>query len=202
MKEKAIKLSGSKFIGVSGFARSGKDTFYERCKIHLEKEGKKVCRFGFADVLKAECDELLSKYTDISAFTENKTEKELVRPLLVTWGTQIRRGLDQNCWIKKIQQDVIDKLIEGYYVFITDVRFKNEAEWIKMNGGLLVNVVRDGVGPANHDEHTQSHHIKKLVSHKINWETFGAENLDKCDEFALPFLNHVLKLNSQPEMIL
>ena len=103
MKEKTIKLSGSKFIGISGFARSGKDTFYERCKIHLEKEGKKVCRFAFADALKSECDELLSKYTDISAFTENKTEKETVRPLLVSWGTQIRRELDQNCWIKKIK---------------------------------------------------------------------------------------------------
>ena len=67
----------SKFIGVSGFARSGKDTFYERCKIFLEKEGKKVCRFGFADALKEECDELLGKYTDISAFTENNSEKKL-----------------------------------------------------------------------------------------------------------------------------
>jgi hypothetical protein len=202
MKEKTIKLRGSKFIGISGFARSGKDTFYERCKIHLEKEGKKVCRFAFADALKSECDELLSKYTDISAFTENKTEKEIVRPLLVSWGTQIRRELDQNCWIKKIQQDVIDKLVEGYYVFITDVRFKNEAEWVKMNGGLLVNIHREGIGPANHDEHTQSHFFKKLVSHKIHWPTFGEGEIEKCDEFTLPFLNHVLRLNSQPEMVL
>ena len=202
MKEKTIKLSGSKFIGVSGFARSGKDTFYERCKIALEKEGKKVCRFAFADALKSECDELLSKYTDISAFTENKTEKELVRPLLVTWGTNIRRELDQNCWIKKIQQDVVDKLIEDYYVFITDVRFKNEAEWIKINGGLLVNIGREGIGPANHDEHRQYHHIKKLTSHKINWPTFGEDDINNCDEFVFPFLNQVLRLNSQPEMVL
>ena len=56
---------------------------------------------NFADALKEECDELLGKYTDISAFTENNSEKKLVRPLLVTWGTSIRRKLDENCWIKK-----------------------------------------------------------------------------------------------------
>ena len=62
-----------KLIGISGFARSGKDTFYQRSKIALEKEGYKACRFAFADALKYEIDEILSKYTEISAFTENKT---------------------------------------------------------------------------------------------------------------------------------
>ena len=120
----------SKLIGISGFARSGKDTFYQRGKIALEKEGYKACRFAFADALKYEIDEILAKYTEISAFTENKTEKELIRPLLVTWGTDIRRKIDENCWIKKIQSDVEKKIKEGYYVFVTNVRYKNEAEHI------------------------------------------------------------------------
>ncbi len=191
----------SKFIGVSGFARSGKDTFYERCKIFLEKEGKKVCRFGFADALKEECDELLGKYTDISAFTENNSEKKLVRPLMVTWGTSIRRKLDENCWIKKIQSDVEQKIRDGYYVFVTDVRFKNEAEWVKINGGILVNVAREGIGPANHEEHKQSHLLKAFVSHKVYWPTFD-EELEKCDDFVVPFLNHFLSLDKKIEQLI
>ena len=70
-----------KLIGVSGFARSGKDTFFERSKLLLEKNGKKAVRVAFADALKSECDELLSKYTGISAFTEENKDKELIQKM-------------------------------------------------------------------------------------------------------------------------
>lgn len=196
------KIKYSKFIGVTGFARSGKDTFYQRCEQHLLKEGKKVCRFAFADALKDECDELLKKNTGISAFTEDPKEKELIRPLLVIYGTEIRRKLDQNCWIKKIQQSVIDKLMDDHFVFITDVRFRNEAEWVKMNGGMVVNIAREGVGPANHDEHRESHHIRKIVGNKIYWPSFGEEDLNKCDEYVLPFVNFLLRGTTQPEILM
>ena len=39
----------NKLIGVSGFARSGKDTFYERCSIALKSYGAKSIRLSFAD---------------------------------------------------------------------------------------------------------------------------------------------------------
>jgi len=178
-------------IGVSGFARSGKDTFYERSALILNKAKKKSTRFAFADALKEECNEILEKYTNISAFTENNEEKALIRPLLVTYGTEIRRKLDPNCWIKKIQDRVIDKLNEGFTVFITDVRFKNEAEWIRMNGGTLVNISRSGCPPANHEEHRQYHFMKAFYNYHISWETYGDNNLEKCDEHVIPFLNQL-----------
>lgn len=183
----------NRLIGVTGFARSGKDTFYERSKTLLEKSGKKACRFAFADALKNECDDFLKEHTGISAFTSEPKEKEMIRPFLVTYGTDIRRKLDQNCWIKKIQQEIINKLDEGYFVFVTDVRFKNEAEWIKMNGGFVVNVNREGIGPANHHEHQQSHFYKALVAYNIHWPTYGEEEIDKCDEHVFPVLAHIVQ---------
>ncbi len=192
-----------KLIGISGFARSGKDTFYQRSKIALEKEGYKACRFAFADALKYEIDEILSKYTEISAFTENKTEKEMIRPLLVTWGTDIRRKIDQNCWIKRIQSDVESRIKEGYYVFITDVRYKNEAEWITINDGVLVNLTRHEIGPANHEEHRELHRMRPFISHKIYWNTFGEEELNQCDEYVVPFLSEIVtKENSKVEQLI
>ena len=182
----------SRLIGISGFARSGKDTFYQRAKLALEKEGYQACRFAFADALKEECNEILSKYTDIDAFTEDEGAKEMIRPLLVTWGTDIRRKLDENCWIKKIQSQVEEKIRDGYYVFITDVRYKNEAEWIKINGGTLVNLTRHDVGPANHEEHRESHRMRPFISHKVYWETFGKEDIEKCDEYVIPFMSEVV----------
>jgi hypothetical protein len=192
----------SQLIGVSGFARSGKDTFFERSKLLLEKHGKKAVRVAFADALKGECDELLSKYTGISAFTEEDKEKELIRPLLVTYGTNIRRELDQNCWIEKIQPEVVEYLKSDYYVFVTDVRFKNEAQWITINGGILVNVARENVKPANHEEHKQAHLMKGFISYDVFWPTYGSDSIDKCDDHVFPLFNHLLKQKGNVEEVL
>lgn len=189
-------------IGITGFARSGKDTIYKRAKTILENEGRKCCRFAFADALKYESDEFLKKNTGISAFTEDPKEKEIIRSFLVTYGTDIRRRLDENCWIKSIQDKVVEKLNEGYNVFITDVRFKNEAEWIKMNHGILTYVSRDGIKPANHEEHRQYHRYKGMVEYFIHWPTFGEEEINKCDEHVLPFLAHILKQEPAAQLLM
>jgi len=192
----------NKLIGITGFARSGKDTAYQRSKILLEKDGHKCFRFAFADELKRESDPFLLKHTGISAFTEDAREKEIIRPFLVTYGTEIRRKLDQNCWIKTVQDRVIEKLNEGYFVFITDVRFKNEAQWVKMNGGLLINVSRENIKPANHDEHKQHHFIKGMVNYNIFWETFGDGEISSCDEHLIPALSHIIQSRPAVEQLM
>ena len=175
----------NKLIGISGFARSGKDTFYERCKQILASVDEESKRYSFADALKNELDELLVKYTGISAFTENNEEKQIVRPLLVTYGTDVRRKLNQDCWIEKITAGVNTDLQLNKYVFITDVRFLNEAKWIKHNGGILININREGVGPANKDEQEQYELFKDLIDHKIFWPTFQENYLDHCNDCIL-----------------
>ena len=192
----------NRLIGVSGFARSGKDTLYQRSKNLLEKEGKKAYRFAFADALKEECDQFLKDNVGISAFTEDTKEKELIRSFLVTYGTEIRRKLDENCWIKKITQPIIDKLNEGYFVFVTDVRFKNEAHWIKINGGFVVNVSREGVGPANHEEHRQYHRYKQMIGYHVAWETFGDDKIEQCDEHLFPLLSHLIQREPKVEVLM
>lgn len=181
-----------KLIGINGYARSGKDTFFERSKIYLEREGKKCIRFAFADALKSEIDPLLLNNVGISAFTEKDSEKEVIRPLLVTYGTDIRRKINPNCWIEVIQSEVIKYLNQGYYVFITDVRFENEAHWVKLNGGLMVNIERLGVLPANHEEHRQKVLMKKHLNYKISWPTYGEDSIENCDEHVVPNLSHIL----------
>ena len=87
--------------------------------------GYSVKRVAFADCLKSECDELLSKHMGISAFTENTEEKEIIRPLIVTYGTHIRRKLNKNCWIDKIN-GMVKSFLNDIITFVTDVRFENE----------------------------------------------------------------------------
>jgi hypothetical protein len=182
-----------KLIGIAGYARSGKDTFFARSAKYLNDNGLEAKRYAFADALKSEVDSLLTEYTGISAFTEKDSEKEIVRPLLVTYGTEIRRKLNPNCWIEKITPSVGEDLDKGKYVFITDVRFENEAQWIKSQGGLMVYIEREGIKPANHEEHTQNIRMKKYLNYKIFWPTFGFDDLDKCDEHIEPTIAHILQ---------
>lgn len=189
-----------KLIGITGFARSGKDTFYQRAAGLLSKEGHSSTRIAFADALKNELNELLTTHTGISAFTEEDKDKELIRPLLVTYGTHIRRHLNQNCWIEKVQPRVMHHLNEDDYVFITDVRYENEAQWITSQQGTLVSISRYGIKPANHEEHKQSIRMKKYIKYNIDWPTFGDENIHECDSQVLPFLQHFTSFFSNTEL--
>lgn len=182
-----------KLIGITGYARSGKDTFFNRSKIFLEKEGMKANRIAFADALKLELDPLLKEKMGISAFTEDDYEKELIRPLLVTYGTELRRKVNPNCWIEGIQPSVIEALQDDEWVFVTDVRFENEAQWIRMNNGVLVHISRKDIGPANHQEHTQYVRMKKFFNYNVYWETYGNESINKCDEHVIPVMGHLVQ---------
>ncbi len=182
----------SKLIGITGFARSGKDTFYELSSRYLESVDKKSKRFAFADVLKSECDEITVKHTGISCFTSNDEEKFLIRPLLVAYGTHLRRQLNPNCWIDGIKDQVRSSLGDGDVVFITDVRFKNEVDWVIAEGGQVVSIEREGIGPANPDEDSQSKLIAPLVNHTLSWETFGKDSLHRGQGSVIPILFNIL----------
>ena len=137
-----------KIIALSGKKRSGKDTVYqEACHLFaeydLEKNGYKdygtaVGRVGFADPLKHEVSEATGFTT--SFIEEHKHD---FRALLQVWGTDFRRRFSgSDYWIKKM--DVILKKSAKFYdiLFVTDCRFKNEADFIKDVGGYVVNVER------------------------------------------------------------
>ena len=88
-------------IGVTGFARSGKDTFFKESSKLLSKA--QCHRYAFADALKHESDDFLKKNVGISAFTDAE-DKELIRPFLVTYGTELRRKIDPIAGLKKLNK--------------------------------------------------------------------------------------------------
>ena len=112
-------------IGISGLARSGKDTLYSLLSEKLKDKGLSSTRIAFADELKEECNDFLLKNVGISAFTEKNSEKEIIRPFLVCYGSKVRRRLNENCWIEKVSRR-LELINKTNYVFITDVRYENE----------------------------------------------------------------------------
>lgn len=146
-------------IGLSGYARSGKDT----AAAALVAIG--FTRVAFADVLRqflyklnpivegyysAELHrpprvaDVIDKY-GWDSYKQTSHGKE-IRELLQRLGTECGRELiGDSVWIDAALGD--SHL--GYNVVVTDVRFENEAEAIRDRDGIVVRIERPGVGPAN-----------------------------------------------------
>lgn len=181
-----------KLLGICGLARCGKDSFYNLSKPFFESAGKKHKRYAFADALKQEADELLSKYVGISAFTEQQTEKEIIRPFLVTYGTHIRRKLNANCWVDKIRDNVSSDLSQNTYVFVTDVRFENEIDWVHEMGGETVHVTRSGNVAPNQEELDNDPILKSKSRNHIQWNDFDDEDMNQISKKVNDLLSSIL----------
>ena len=179
-------------IGLCGSARSGKDTFYEISREILSERGIESKRVAFADKLKEECSDLLVKNTGISPFTTCSKEKEIIRPLLVSYGTHIRRKLDENCWIDAIKKKVLDLTKKNVIVFITDVRYPNELEWVNDLSGKSVFISRYGTADANEEERKNNKKLNALCDFEISWHTVGKENLKPLFPIVEETLNKIL----------
>jgi len=136
-------------IGLSGYARSGKDTVAQYLVEHYGYE-----RIAFADPIKnllLEMNPILYNGGRLSSLVRDygwdvaKANSE-VRRLLQSLGLGARTVLDKDVWVSHAMLNIMD--ITKNYV-ITDVRFKNEAEMIKSLYGEVWRVKRIGVDPVN-----------------------------------------------------
>lgn len=141
-------------IGIAGKARSGKDTLANT----LEKRG--YFRYRFADPMKKFAAKLLGcTASDIEAMDYGQPQAafggKTLREFLQLLGTEFGRELIwEDIWLYQIQLEYdyllscVDELhIVG--VVVPDVRFENEAAWIRAQGGLVIHITRDGAGPVN-----------------------------------------------------
>lgn len=145
-------------IGISGKRGTGK-TFYGRLMATTYKSTVKV--FAFADVLKdyvRQWFNLSKEHTDgklkekptnyskgMHDFAEGANESHEVmwtpREIMIEVG-QFFRKFDKMFWVKKVFER-IKALRPHHMAVITDVRFKNEADAIKAQDGLLIRLERD-----------------------------------------------------------
>lgn len=112
-------------VGLGHRARHGKDTVAQFF-IGLEPE-LLIQRFAFADDLYAYC-----------RIEYGMTKKNA--PLLQKVGVEMREKRHKDIWVRSVDTKI--KEADPVIAIVTDVRFKNEASWVKANGGLLVRVER------------------------------------------------------------
>lgn len=94
----------------------------------------------------------LQTFIDDQGWDETKYSYPEVRRLMQVLGTEVGRDMiDDDLWIKLAKKTMEDCLKQGKPVVFTDVRFSNEVEMIRFNGGKIIRIHREGTKPAqNH----------------------------------------------------
>ncbi|MGZ0151862.1 deoxynucleotide monophosphate kinase family protein [Kribbella sp. WER1] len=194
-------------IGLIGKKQSGKDTFARA----LAKYD--VHRFAFADPLREALlgfdpnivinqDEYgwfldenwclpygapftlrLSHLVSAMGWDGAKNLRE-VRRAMQNFGVGIRE-LDPDFWLNITATKVYQaRFAEGKDVVITDVRFENEAEWVKEAGGILVRITRPGlVSDDTHESETA------LDNHNTDFHVTNT-SLEDLDTWASRIVTH------------
>jgi hypothetical protein len=133
-------------IGIGYKARQGKNFVAN----YWKEAHPEIKFYAFADALKEYCrdnhEALAARY-----YREHQLHP-MRHPLqwkedpvygcvtILQWYGCKKRETDPNYWVEVISQKIRDEQPE--IAVVTDVRFPNEADWIKLSGGYLVEVIR------------------------------------------------------------
>ncbi len=123
-----------KWIGLTGRAGSGKDFTF----VQLQKILPELKRVSFADGLRHDIEEAMQQ--ERLPVLWDKPLPDSVRRLLQWWGTEYRRAENKNYWVNLAEGAAARVVALGGTPVFTDVRFPNEAEMIRDNGGVIVRI--------------------------------------------------------------
>jgi hypothetical protein len=176
-------------IGLMGYAGSGKDT------VANELIARGWERRAFADALRSVALETnpivthidhirLSEVVSDIGWDRAKREYSEVRKLLQNLGMGVRNHIGYDAWVDAAfkDRDLNRNLV------ITDVRFLNEAERVKAEGGFLVRVVRPGTEAVN--GHVSEH---ELADYPADMHFLNSEGLWKIPATTDVMLSYLLE---------
>jgi hypothetical protein len=167
-------------IGLTGVARSGKDTFYSILNKYLKSKSLKSERLAFADNLKKEMNLFVKEKFKIDLTKCSNEDKEIIRPLMVAYGKCRRTQTEGKYWTFLLDEKIKEFQKNNIIPIITDVRYieykEDEYSWLKNNNGILIHICRklnDGtfVPPANIEEKANDNKLRAVADFCICWET-------------------------------
>lgn len=158
-------MSRPTIFGFTGAARSGKDTAAAFLQAHIGGY-----RYAFADPLRAmllagfgiDMNEQYwkdRKEEPIPAF--GVSPRQMMQTLGTEWG---RKMINTDVWLLLAKNELIT---HGSGMIITDVRFENEAAWVRKMGGVVIHVKRDAAPTVSAHESENGVHVAELLDHII-----------------------------------
>ena len=111
-----------------------------------------------------------------------------IRQLLQKFGTEVGRNISPNLWVDALMNDYIKAKLDGYEKdwIVTDVRFENEAEAIRKNGGILIRLNRN---TGFNDQHSSETALDNYKNFDLVIDNNGTidELIDKVYNFMKEF---------------
>ena len=103
------------------------------------------------------------------------------------------RKKDPKYWIKKLQKTIDINNNHGIISVVPDIRFVNEADWLKDNGGILAHLKRDGIVPADKNEERNDSLLREASDFAIDWKSFTEQQDSEKENIVKNFINEVTK---------
>lgn len=175
-------INNYRVIGITGLARSGKDTSADYLLQHLPMG---YVKYSFADPLK----NMLRHGLGMTHEQLNGDQKEVVDPrfdctprrMMQTLGTEWgREHVHPHIWVR-----AMDNIIENQAV-IPDVRFENEAKYVRENG-VLIHVIKSSDEVSPMFAHSSEHGVR------VEREDIVVKNAGTIDELHA-YLDKVLEM--------
>lgn len=138
---------------------------------------------------------LYKKY-DVALLGSKGTDRnDAVRESLQYWGTDVRRAVDKNYWVRQAKIILEEGLSKGLSFYVTDARFENELELLYTMDAVLVKLycseeervrrifARDGKTPTrdqlDHASETSYLNSKVVFDLSVDVEKYTAEETAK-----------------------
>lgn len=163
------KLHEKKVIlfAMSGKMGAGKDTIGDKICVSLQEKGHKIISMSYSTPIKKEMSEIINFFNKTNYCIEetackfNANPEEIIefirllndkdiykrtpesRFAIQFWGTDVRRKQNKNYWINKSVELMIETINNNQSVYISDIRFPNEADSILDLKGKIVRLEVD-----------------------------------------------------------
>ena len=181
-------------IGLTGLAGSGKDTVRSLLEQDHDFDG-----IAFADPIR---DMLGVLFDSMEIPRDWMIERDLkeqdipslgvsYRKMAQALGTEWGRALNSNLWLDIAAEKI--RVCQQYGnpgVVISDVRFVNEAQWIKSKGGVIWKILRPGLEPVRA-------HISEQLAAKLPYD-YVIDNRGTIDELGHAVTSAVLQFVGTP----
>ena len=200
-------------IGITGKARSGKDTFAKFfAEALFDVTGRRFILMAYATELKKRVqkdfdlsydqlwgddkevfDKRYIKY-DTKPYSSCLGNPELpggywtAREILQAYG-QFFRTIDYDFWVKALFNTISENEFEN--VIITDVRHPNEAEPIRNGGGYIIKVIRENKDKIHGEEHISE---TAMDDYKADFDINNNQELDGLLRRAKDTVDIILEL--------
>lgn len=155
-----------KIIGITGLANAGKDTLAD----YIITKNHTYLKTAFAKPIKDMMINFLG-FTEKQCYDQQlKQQKDNFwnmspRDAMLLIGTKLfRENWRYDFWVKLMEKTILDHNNQNY--IISDVRFENEAEMIKNNGGIIIRVIRPN-NPIKVEHVSEKGFNEKLIDYNI-----------------------------------